>query len=121
MNVFVTDVQDVPSTEDVLFSILQQGSVQCLLTLRNIGASIIQYRFQQTADGTTWTDLGLSGTDYNNTLTASPSQSILIRLGPTTYPTVRLMGSASGGSTLEFTVTRLFNRSSGGALPLMAF
>jgi len=119
MNAYITDLQNVPATEGPLFSLVQQD--QSLITLTNMGESIVQYRFQQSADGVAWTDLAASGTDLYNTLTASPPQTKFIKLGPTTYPSVRLVGSASGGSAIQFTVSRLFTRPDGGALPLMSF
>jgi len=35
------------------------------------------------------------------------------------FPQVQLVGNASGGAFLEFAVTRYFNRSSGGPIPIL--
>lgn len=96
---------------------LQQGAVSALVTLRNAGtANTMNYRFQE-FNGTTWVDIGASGSDTNNTLTAG--QVRVLKLTSTT-PQVRLLGNASGGTTLDFSVMRFFARADGGAIPILS-
>lgn len=117
MNIFVSDTQDFGDSTSTGFEMIQQGPVDALVTLKNMGAVTINYTFQQNAAGT-WTDIGEVGTQTNNTLVAGQSRSIKVE---SAYPQVRLRGSASGGSTLEFGVLRYYNRAQGGQIPLLAF
>lgn len=116
MNVFITDVQAVPELEGTLFTMLQQGSVTAMISLKNSdSANTINYRFQQ-YNGTTWADMSTSGTDYYNTLIAGQVKFINLS---SAYPQVRLVGNASGGATLDFGVTRYFARTTGGSIPIL--
>jgi hypothetical protein len=115
MNIFVQDQQVVAETEGVLFSCMQQGPVESLFQLRNAGTNTINYRFQQ-FDGNTWVDLDTLGTEVNNTLVASQVRHIKVT---TSFPQLRLVGNASGGSMLEFSITRFHNRTSGGLVPVL--
>jgi|SRR3954470_7917924 hypothetical protein len=115
MNVFVQDSQVVPDTEGQLFEMLQQGPTSVLLQLRNAGNNTMNYRFQE-FNGTAWVDLGVLGTDANNTLSAAQVKQFKLS---SNYPQVRCLGYASGGAVLEFSVTRFFNRSSGATIPML--
>jgi len=116
MVIHVNDRQIVGETEDTLFELLQQGEADALITFENSGVNTINYR-GQSWNGTTWVDLDVSGTDLYNTLISG--QSRMIKLDASTSR-VRFLGNASGGSTLVFSVTRLFTRSSGAAIPILA-
>ena len=117
MHTTVQDIQTVGESVSTLFSLLQQGAVSALVTLRNAGvANTVNYRFQE-FNGTTWADIGASGSDTYNTLTAG--QVRVFRL-TSTLPQVRLIGNASGGSTLDFSVARYFARPDGGAIPILS-
>lgn len=111
----VTDSQVVGETQSTLFSILQSGPVQALVILKNSGVNTMNYVFQE-FNGSVWTDLGTAGSVYNNTLQANQVVTLLVS---SSYPQVQLNGNASGGAFLEFSVTRYYNRASGGALPIL--
>jgi hypothetical protein len=113
----VTDIQTVGETEDTLFTMIQQGHVEALVTLNNAGVNTINYRFQE-YNGSTWVNLGSSGSDFYNTLIQSQTRSIKLS---SNYPKVRLYGNASGGSTLTFTVLRFVTREDGGSIPILTF
>ncbi len=115
MNIFVQDSQIVAETEGVLFNTIQQGPVEMLVQLRNAGSNTINYRFQEN-NGVNWVDLDVLGTDVNNTLVASQVRHIKV-MG--SNPQVRLVGNASGGSMLEFSITRYHARVSGGTVPVL--
>lgn len=116
MVIFVSDTQVVGETESTLFSVLQQGSVEGLFRLRNSGTNTVNFRWQQ-YNGTTWVDMGSSGTELNSTLTSEQVKSFKILAG---YPQVRLVGNASGGSLIEFSADRYFVRASGGSIPILS-
>lgn len=112
----VTDTQTVPSTaSSLLFTILQQGAVSVLVTLKNSGANTTNYRFQEMISGT-WTDIGSSGSDTYNTLTAGEVK--VFKLS-SSYSQVRLVGNASGGSSLDFSLARYHARSDAGPVPIL--
>jgi hypothetical protein len=115
MNTFAQDSQVVAETEGTLFSLIQQGPVESLVQLRNAGVNTINYRFQE-FNGVTWLDLAELGTDLNNTLVAGQVRHLKLN---SSYSQVRLVGHASGGSLLEFSVTRYHSRPSGGPLPVL--
>lgn len=116
MNVYVQDHQVVGETPDTLFTLVQ-AAPEALITLQNTGTNTINYRFQE-FDGSTWTDMDVEGTDLYNTLTAGQVRMIKVESSNTK---VKLVGHASGASTLDFTVTRLFDRPSGGSLPMLTY
>lgn len=116
MHIVTQDLQTVGETSATLFSLLQQGAVSALVTLRNAGTTnTMNYRFQE-FNGTTWADIGASGSDTYNTLTAGQVRSFKLT---STYPQVKLIGNASGGTTLDFSVMRYFARADGGAIPIL--
>lgn len=117
MHIFVSDTQVIGETEETLFEFINQGSSKVLIWLNNRGDNTINYRFQQDDDGD-WTDLDVSGTDLYNTLVAGQTKAINLS---SANPKVRLVGNASGGSTLDFSCTRQFARPSGGKLPILSF
>jgi hypothetical protein len=116
MNIVVSDKQTVGETSSTLFSVLNQGPVAMLVIIKNIGVNTMNYRFQEW-NGTTWADLGASGTDFYNTLAADEVKSFKVT---SSYPQVRMVGNASGGSVLDFDVMRYSERQSGGSLPILA-
>jgi hypothetical protein len=124
MNTVVADTNAVPETgsyggKELIFTITLQGPVNAPAILRNAGANQINYVFQE-FNGTSWADISLVGTDLNNVLaTGSPPTNVKVIVIASSYSQVRLLASASGGSTLEFVVMRYYNRPPGGSLPLL--
>jgi len=116
MTIHCTDEQVVGETLSTLFSVLNQGPVAMLVIVKNTGVNTMNYRFQEW-NGTTWADLGASGTDYYNTLAENEVRSFKVT---SSYPQVRMVGNASGGAYLSFDVTRHVERQSGGALPILS-
>jgi hypothetical protein len=116
MVIHVTDSQVVSEVQTTLWSTLQQGPVNCMVIVKNSGVNTMNYRFQE-FNGTAWVDLGASGSDLYNTLSVNEVK--LIKL-VSNYPQVQMIGNASGGSFLEFAITRYTNRASGGAIPILS-
>lgn len=87
-----------------------------LVIIKNSGVNTMNYRFQE-YNGTTWVDLGASGSDFYNTLSPSEVRSFKVS---SNYPQVQMIGNASGGAFIDFSVTRYWNRAAGGSLPIMA-
>jgi hypothetical protein len=117
MNTFVQDTQSVGEVESVLFETLQQGTTDMLVTILNRGINTINYRFQTSSDGgSTWEDMGLPGTDVNNTLQSAQVRSFKVASNSSRS---RLVGNASGGAILDFSLTRYFPRASGSSVPLI--
>lgn len=102
-------------TQATLLSIFQASPVEALVVMKNSGVNTMNYRWQY-YNGSAWTDMGSSGSDYYNTL--SPNEVITLQVA-SDYPQVQLVGNASGGAFLEFAITRYYNRASGGAVPLV--
>jgi hypothetical protein len=117
MNTFVDDNQVVGDTNATLFSTTQQGAVYALVNLQNAGANTITYTFQE-FDGTSWNTIGLVGSVTNGTLIPNQVLSFLLT---SSFAQVRMQGYASGGSTLIFSLSRFFNRTSGGPVPIMTY
>lgn len=111
-----TDGQIVGESEATLFTMLQQGPMSGLIMLKNSGVNTMNYRFQEW-NGSAWVDLGASGSDLYNTLSPNQVRQMLVE---SSYPQVQLVGNASGGSFLDFSVTRYANRTSGGSLPILS-
>ncbi len=116
MNIYVTDGQVVGETLSTLFSIMQQGPVGMLVKIKNSGVNTLNYRFQE-YNGTTWVDLGASGSDFYNTLQAGEVRSFKVT---SNFPQVQMVGNASGGAFLDFSIDRYWNRAAGGAVPILA-
>ena len=116
MVINVVDGQLVGETVSTLFTVLQQGPVAMLLLVKNSGVNVLSYRLQEN-NGTAWVDLGASGSDYYNTLAAGQVRSFKVS---SAYPQVQMVGNASGGAFLDFSVTRYYNRAAGGTIPILA-
>lgn len=115
MNITQADSQVVAETQGVLFTLIQPAPISAQVIMKNSGANTMNYDFQEW-NGTTWADLGAVGTPFNNTL--SPGQVVMLTL-TSTNSKIQLLGNASGGAFLEFSVASYFNRLSGGALPIL--
>ena len=115
MIILNTDSQIVGETQSTLFSILQSGPVNALVVIKNSGVNTMNYRFQE-YNGSAWVDLGASGSDFYNTLSVNEVKTLKLT---SAYPQVQMVGNASGGAFLDFSVTRYFNRASGGAIPIL--
>lgn len=87
-----------------------------MVIIKNSGVNTMNYRFQE-YNGSAWTDLGASGSDYYNTLSPNEVRGFKVS---STYPQVQMVGNASGGAFLEFSVDRYVNRASGGSIPLLS-
>lgn len=117
MQTFIQDTQIVGETSSTLFTLLQQGSVQASLILNNAGVNLLSYDLQSSPDGVTWTDIESYGNPLNNTLLPGTQVQVTVT---TSTNFVRCIGNASGGTTLDFSVSRFFNRPSGGTVPLVS-
>lgn len=115
MIILNTDSQIVGETQSTLWSVFQQGPINMLVVIKNSGVNTMNYRFQE-FNGSAWVDLGTSGSDYYNTLSANEVRTLKVT---SNYPQVQMVGNASGGAFLEFSVTRYFNRASGGSIPIL--
>jgi hypothetical protein len=115
MVVTVTDSQVVGETLATLFTIIQPDPIDAAIILKNSGVNTINYNFQEW-NGSAWVDMGASGSDLNTTLQAG--QTVLLEVA-SNNPKVQLIGNASGGALLEFSITRYFDRASGGAIPIL--
>ena len=125
MDIFITDRQQVAETgsiagKSVLFEMFQQGPIAAYVTWENQGVNPVSYKFQQ-LNGATWEDLDVEGTTLNGIMPASGSNSKRSAIVTSAYAKIRLLGSASGGSVLSFTVTRKADRADGGPLPILSF
>ena len=116
MIITCTDGQVVGETVSTLFTVLQQGPVALLIVIKNSGVNTLNYRFQEN-NGTSWVDLGAQGTDFYNTLSPNEVRSFKVS---STYPQIQMVGNASGGAFLDFSITRYYNRAAGGSLPILA-
>lgn len=115
MVITASDSQLVGETQSTLLSTIQQSPVDMLVIMKNSGVNTMNYRWQA-FNGSAWVDLGASGSDYYTTLSVNEVKTIKVTAA---YPQVQLVGNASGGAFLEFSVTRYFNRASGGAIPIL--
>lgn len=96
---------------------VQQGPVSAGVIMTNSGTNTVTYRFQE-HDGSAWADLGVLGDDTYNTLIAAQTRHFVVS---STYPNVRVLGNASGGAQLDFSVSRFHTRASGAAIPILSF
>jgi hypothetical protein len=115
MVVQVNDSQVVGETLATLFSIIQPAPVDAAIILKNSGVNTINYTFQEW-NGTAWVNLGSAGSDLNTTLQSG--ETVLVEV-ESSNPKVQLIGNASGGALLEFSVTRYFDRANGGSIPIL--
>jgi len=114
MMTFNTDSQLVGETQSTLWDVTY-GPVMMQVTIKNSGVNTMNYRFQE-YNGTAWVDLGTSGSDLYNTLSPNEVKQVTV---VSTYPRVQMVGNASGGAFLEFSVVRYSNRPSGGSIPIL--
>lgn len=115
MIITTSDSQIIGETQSTLFSILQSGPINAMVIIKNSGVNTANYRFQE-YNGAAWVDLGTSGSDFYNTLSANEVKTLKLT---SSYPQIQLVGNASGGAFLEFSVMRYFNRASGGSIPIL--
>lgn len=116
MIINVNDSQVVGETSSTLWSTINQGPTEYLLIIKNSGVNTMNYRVQEYT-GTAWSDLGSSGSDYYNTLSAGEVRQFVVE---SNYPQTQMIGNASGGAFLEFSMTRFANRASGGSIPVLS-
>ena len=115
MQINVTDSQTVGETSAVITTLVQPASTPTAVFLTNAGTNALTYRYQE-FDGETWNDLDVPGTPANGALIAGGSATVLIK---STSTQVRLVGNASGGTVVQFSVSRLATRAPGAALPIL--
>jgi hypothetical protein len=124
MNTVVSDTNVIPITgtyngKEQIFVVTMQGPLVAPIIMRNAGANQINYTFQE-YDGSNWSDLDIAGTPLNDVLaTGTPPTGVRVILIQSNFSQVRLLAQATGGSTLEFTLVRFYNRPSNGPLPLL--
>ena len=102
----------------VLFDLVHQEPVKAYLAIENQGVNPIVYNLQE-FNGTTWVDMDEQGTLLNDILPASGEDCNRGMVIDSAYTTVRMLGSASGGSVLGFSLTRRVDRVGGGTLPIL--
>jgi len=113
----VSDTNTIGELSAAAFKTIQQGGITNLqVTLQNLGVNVISYNFQQ-LNGASWQDIGEDGTIYQDTLSSGETVNVAINLP---FAQIRLMCNASGGSTLGFSVSRYFDWTTGGFLPLIS-
>ena len=115
MYITVAETQVVGEVESTLFSLIQAGPCLANVIIKNTGSNIINYRFQS-FDGTNWNDMDQPGTPRNGTLALNQ---VVAQVISSVNSQIRLVGSASGGSDLDFDITRFALRADGGALPIL--
>jgi hypothetical protein len=108
-----SDNQVCGETESTLLTV--KGVTQFAITLKNSGVNTMNYRLQNYS-GSAWVDLGESGSDYYNTLSANQVRQIMVSA---TYPQVQIVGNASGGAFLEFSAMTEVNRPDGGSFTIL--
>ena len=119
----ITDQNSDGETDATAFTLVQASPVSASVILVNAGSNTLNYHFQAyTSVGgapNTWVDLESPGNLTNNSMTAGAvSEPITIS---SAWSQVRLNVSASGGSILQFSISRYFNRADGGSLPLVSY
>jgi hypothetical protein len=124
LKTFAQDTNVVPGTGafngmEQITRFLQSSAVQATVVIQNVGANQINYDFQE-FNGTAWVDLGIIGTIYQNALPTGTTGVVTVAIN-SSFPQVRLLANASGGSTIDITVMRLYNRASNGDFPLLSF
>ena len=120
MHVNIQDYQSVSEVDAVIFELFQPLASDSVITLVNSGINTLNYHFQEYAIGAsgimTWVDLGAVGSTLNSALQAS--QSVIVEVASTNSK-VRLMSNASGGSVIDFAVSRYQQRAAGAPLPVV--
>ena len=116
MHVFIQDTNGVTSTQAEMWRVWQSSPINFYAVLKNAGANNIDYQFQESSDGTTWSSI----TGANGTLTTSAGSQLASFKISSSLATVRLVASSTTTSTLDFAVTRYATRADGGALPLVS-
>ena len=115
MFITISEANVVGEVDATLFSMIQQGPISSTMIIKNVGSNVMNYHFQE-FNGTSWNDMDQPGTPLNNSLDLDQ---VVSQVVSSIYSQVRLLGSASGGTTLEFDVTRYASRASGGPIPLL--
>jgi len=96
MHTFIQDTNEVTSSTLEMWRVLQSSPINFFVTLKNAGDNNIDYQFP-----------------------AGGSQIISYKIN-SSLAMVRLTASASSGSTIDFAVSRYFNRAQYGPLPLLS-
>lgn len=112
MHVLLADINTVGEAEATLLDLTQSGG-DLTFQLNNVGVNTMNYRFDASPDNVQWTALGLAGSLFYSTLMSGQSRTITL---PAATQRVRLVGNASGGAILDFSITRFVNRPNGGTI-----
>ena len=113
MTVFWTDNQVVGETAATLLTV--KGVTEFQIILKNSGVNTMNYRFQQYVSGAC-EDLGESGSDYYNTLSADQVRQIHVEAESSQ---IQIVGNASGGAFLEFSASTEVDRPSNGSFTIL--
>jgi len=116
MHTFIQDTNTVTSSTLEMWRVLQSSPINFFVTLKNVGDNNIDYQFQESSDGVTWANIAST----SGTLTPSGGSQIISYKINSSLAMVRLTASASSGSTIDFAVSRYFNRAQYGPLPLLS-
>lgn len=112
MQIRFQDDQIVSELESTVFeSFVPPGTVNSVF-ISNKGINTIAYRFQE-HNGSTWIDIGSSGSVYYNALLKCETKHLTIT---TAYNRFRMVANASGGSYMDFSLERHLERVSGGVV-----
>ena len=117
MQTFVQDTNAVTSSTAEMWRVLQSSPISIFVILKNAGDNNLDYQFQESSDGVTWSDI----TSSSGTLTPTGSGALVSIKITSSLAMVRLTASSSSGSTIDFSCTRYFTRAAGGPLPLLSF
>jgi hypothetical protein len=116
MQIFIADAQMVTGTNSVIFGLVQPSVNPADVFLQNAGTNTLNYDFQYYDPVNGWTDMGEIGSIYYQAIL--PGQNVLVPITSLANQ-VQLVGSASGGTLLQFAVTRLVNRAPGANIPIL--
>lgn len=115
MHTFIQDTNAVTSVQSEMWRALQSSPLNLHVFLKNAGANNIDYQFQESSDGQTWSAIA----NTSGTLTPAGGSQLANYQIQSSLAMVRLVATSSSGSTIDFSVSRYFNRASGGSLPLL--
>lgn len=117
MQLNVVDNQLVGEVEAQIFELVQQSVIDAHVFLTNQGTNTINFRFQTLAPDGTWANMGAQGSVFYETLMAGQTKSIVLA---SSGVRIKMLGNASGGSSLLFAINRHHNRAAGAAIPILA-
>jgi hypothetical protein len=117
MHIFIQDTNPATSTQSEAWRTIQQSPINFFAILKNAGSNNIDYQFQESSDGQTWSNIASA----SGTLTPSGGSQVASYNITSSLAMVRLLVTSSAGSTIDFSVARYAVRTTGGPLPILAF